>query len=155
NAADAVPEDAGGDTDADDTILRFIDNASTHVGLIPLPAHERIEGTVSGTVGGEYPTGTLVVAEGGAQVSYTIADASGHYTLINVPDGATIVGYRQGRMVESVTAGSGDQTGVDLPLVAEGIEALPSVSGSVNIVDAPGGATTSVVLVPASVFNEL
>src|SRR5690606_20849628 len=36
----------------------------------------------------------------------------------------------------------------------EGLDALPPVSGSVNIVDAPGGSATSVVLVPVSVFNE-
>ena len=39
-------------------------------------------------------------------------------------------------------------------MVHEDVAALATISGSVNIVNAPGGATTSVVLVPSSVYDE-
>jgi hypothetical protein len=154
DASSAMPEGEGGDTDGG-AILQVIENASTDVALIPLPAGEQGGGIVSGVVGGEDSAGTLVVAEGSSPAPYTIADQSGAYTIFNVPaGGATIVGYRQGLSVESVAVDGSDQEGVDLQLVAEGVDALPPVSGSVNIVNAPGGAATSVVLVPVSVYNE-
>jgi hypothetical protein len=155
NALDATDETAG-----EDEVLKVIENASTDVSLLLLPQGERGGRIVSGRVGeigddGEVPgAGTLVVAEGASPAPYTIADASGTYTLFNVPQSAvTIVGYRQGLGVASATPGSGEQVDVNLAIESEGIDALPTVSGSVNLVDAGGGATTSVVLVPASVFN--
>jgi hypothetical protein len=161
NAADAIEEAAGGTdgsegSDTDGDVLHVVENASTSIALIPLPDDQRGGATISGTVGGEAPAGTLVVAEGGAAAPYTIADASGGYTIFNVPDaGATIVGYRQGLSLETVSvSGGGEQMGIDLPVVTEGIDALPSVSGSVNIVNAAGGSQTSVVLVPVSVYND-
>jgi hypothetical protein len=154
DATDANPEGEQGDTDGGG-VLQVIDNASTDIALIALPADQRGGGIVSGTVGGEDPGGTLVVAEGSPRAPYTIADIGGAYTIFNVPDGgATIVGYRQGLSLEPVSVGGGNQEAVDLPLVAEGIDALPTVTGSVNIVNAPGGSATSVVLVPVTVYNE-
>lgn len=161
DATDATEEpiEEGGDEDEEERpVKKVIENASTSVALLLLPADERGGAIVSGTVGGEEPGGTMVIAETGEPgASYTIADASGHYTLFNVPDsGATIVGYRQGLSLESASvSGGGDEDAVDLAVVAEGIDELPAVSGSVNIVNAPGGSQTSVVLVPVSVYNEL
>jgi hypothetical protein len=160
NALDATEEPAG-----DDRVVKVIHNASTDVSLLLLPEGERGGRIVSGRVGaidddddddGAVPgAGTLVVAEGAMPAAYTVADASGAYTLFNVPDAAvTVVGYRQGLGVASATPGAGDQTEVDLVIETEGIDALPTVSGSVSLVDAGGGSATSVVLVPASVFNE-
>lgn len=146
-----------GDTDGDRPVKQVIENASTSVALILLPGEEQGGIIVSGTVGGEEPRGTLVVAETGeGNASYTIADASGHYTLFNVPDtGATIVGYRQGLSLEIASvSGGADIEDVDLAVIAEGADVLPDVTGSVNIVNADGSLTTSVVLVPVSVYNE-
>ena len=115
NAADAM------DMDVDHHTAHVIDNASTAVALIPLPAGQRTGVTVSGHVGGDHPEGTLVVAEGGDPVSYTIADASGDYTLFNVPTtGITVRGYRRGLEVETVARDFGDDTdGVELAVVTE------------------------------------
>jgi hypothetical protein len=135
-----------------------IENATTTVALIPLPEEEAGGVSVSGTVGGADPSGTLVVAEGlGEPAPYAVADLSGHYTLFNVPPGAaTISGYRGGLELEpaTVTVADADLEGVDLALVSEDLEELGVVNGSVNIVNAPGGSATSVVLIPTSVFNE-
>jgi hypothetical protein len=84
-----------------------------------------------------------------------VADSTGAYTVFNVRDGAaTLHGYRRGLEVvpRAVTVAAADLTGIDLDVAAEG-EGLAVVSGSVNIVNAPGGSLTSVVLVPSSVFN--
>ncbi len=143
------------DEENDEPIAKVIENAATSIAMLPLPADRRGGVTVSGTVGGEHPGGTLVVAEGSDHAPYGLADLGGRYTIFNVPPGTIIVGYRQGLSVEPATVtGDGEISGVDLPVVVEGLDALPPVSGSVNIVDAPGGSATSVVLVPVSVFNE-
>jgi len=63
-------------------------------------------------------------------------------------------GYRRGLEVvpRAIDVAAADLTGIDLEVAAEG-EGLARVSGSVSIVNAPGGSATSVVLVPTSVFN--
>ena len=133
-----------------------IENPSTTVGLLPLPADQQGGVTVSGNVLGELPGGTLVVAEGSDPAPYGVADRSGAYTLFNVRSGAaTLRGYRRGLEVSprALTVEAADLVDIDLEVLAEGNEALARVSGSVNIVNAPGGSETSVVLVPTSVFN--
>lgn len=132
-----------------------IDNAATSVALISLGAAAKGV-AVAGSVGPE-AAGSLVVAEGpAAPAPYAIADASGDYVLFNVQPGAvTVRGYRQG--IEStpamVTVADVDLADVDLALVSSDPAQLASVSGSLSIVDASGGSVTSVVLVPASVYN--
>ncbi len=150
NAADAVAAE-----DDDESAGWVLENPSTDVALLPFPDDQLSGRTVSGTVGGERPGGTLVVAE--AEQSpprYTIADADGAYAIFNVPAGAhTIVGYRSGLDVEPASIdGDEDVEGVDLGALDEAADAL--VQGSVNIVNAPGGSVTSVVLIPAAVYNE-
>ncbi|HEY0136639.1 MAG TPA: hypothetical protein VGB85_21295, partial [Nannocystis sp.] len=151
----ALPISAA-DATYDDGLGSFvIDNPSTVVGLIGLPMAERGGVTISGKVLGSEPGGTLVVAEGQTPASYGVADSTGAYTVFNVRDGAaTLHGYRRGLEVvpRDVTVAAADLTGIDLDVAAEG-EGLAVVSGSVNIVNAPGGSKTSVVLVPSSVFN--
>ena len=72
-----------------------------------------------------------------------------------VPCAPTLHGYRRGLEVEplAVTVADADLADVDLQILAEGNDSLAAVSGSVNIVNAPGGSVTSVVLVPSSLFN--
>lgn len=149
NAQDAVTDDE------DPAVLGTIDNASTVVALIPYPDAAGV--TITGHVEGELAAGTLVVAEGLDPVSLAVADLDGAFTLFNVPAGsATLRGYRWGLEVEpaAVEVGSADIADVRLGLVHEGVDALSTVTGSVNIVNAPGGSATSVVLVPSSVYNE-
>ncbi|MCA9659716.1 MAG: carboxypeptidase regulatory-like domain-containing protein [Myxococcales bacterium] len=162
SAADGVVEtvpgdDLDGDGDPDDYNQLVIETPTTDVALIPLPAGERGGGTIHGSVLGELPAGTLVVAEGGATPApYGLADRSGEFTIFNVQPGTvSVVGYRAGLEIAPVTVDVAPAMvhEVDLNVVASG-DALGSVSGDANIVNAPGGSVTSVVLVPTSVYNE-
>ena len=141
------------DPDVDgDEHLSFIENASTTVALIPLenPSGFTVSGrvaTVDDDVGG-----TLVVAEGSTG-TYTVADRSGAFTLFNVASGAnTVRGYRGGLQIvpEDIDIDA-DLDGVVLELAGEG---TGTVSGSVNIVNAPCGGETSVVLIPSALFSD-
>src|SRR5690606_24210042 len=95
---DPPETDDGADSDGETYVSDVIDNAATRVALLGLPDDERGGAVVSGTVEGEGVAGMLVVAEGtGGRAPYGIVDASGHYTLFNVPDGmVTLRGYRRG-----------------------------------------------------------
>ena len=152
----ALPISAA-DATYDDTLgVHVIDNPGTVVGLIQLPADQRGGVTITGHVLGVAPGGTFVVAEGPAIAPYGVADSAGAYTLFNVqPGSVTLHGYRRGLEVtpRAVDVAAAALTDIDLEVSAEGNEQLASVSGSVNIVNAPGGSLTSVVLVPVSVFN--
>ncbi|KIG13946.1 hypothetical protein DB30_07362 [Enhygromyxa salina] len=152
STAAVMPVEDDPDDDTDDH-LQVIENASTTVGLLPLDDADQGGFTVMGRVAGEGDDtgGTLVVAEGGRNV-YTVADRSGAFTLFNVEAGSTTVrGYRGGlQLVPESLEVNADVSGVVLELAGD---ALASVSGSVNIVNAPGGSETSVVLIPTALFN--
>ena len=137
----------------DDASPWVVENPATDVALLPLPDDAAGGRTVSGTVHGNAPGGTMVVAEGSTRPApYTIADADGRYTLFNVPDGPhTIVGYRAGLDVVPADI-EGDDDVLDIDLLSADTEATAVLRGSVNIVNAPGGSETTVVLVPASTF---
>jgi predicted small lipoprotein YifL len=125
-----------------------IKNASTDIGLDPR-ADAASLGSVSGTVKGNKPGGTLVVA--GAMSG--IAAPDGTYTIFNVAAGALEVrGYLQGLQLKpanaTVTAGA-ETKGVDL-LADTG--ALGSVTGGLEFVNA-GSSNTTVVLVVKSTFD--
>lgn len=133
-----------------------IQSALTDIGLIGLPADQRGHASISGTVkAGDMSAGVLVVAESGMAVAPSgVSDRHGVYTIFNVPDGAvTVRGYKanlQLTPVDKNVAGA-DMKGVDL---LKSDAALGTIAGQLAIVDAPGGSLTSVVLVPASTFNE-
>jgi Carboxypeptidase regulatory-like domain len=121
------------------------------VTLLPLADPSGL-GSLSGTVIG---TGALVVAEG-PTVASTISGTSGQYVIFNLPPGTyTVRAYVAGWQFTPVQASVlADQETPGVDLAGSGI-ALGSVSGNVNIVNAPGGSATSVVLVVASTFNEV
>jgi hypothetical protein len=129
---------------------KVVQNAATDIGLIPLPNAAEL-GSVSGRVLSDAPGGTLIVAGGATG----IADRDGAYTVFNVPAGQTAVaGYAASVNLASVTADirSGATTeGVDLGVLSA---AAATVSGSVQIVNASGGASTSVILVVEDTFVE-
>jgi hypothetical protein len=121
----------------------------TEIGLIPLRGEAA--GSVSGHVLSEKPGGTLVVVGNHTGV----ADLNGEYTVFNVPPGSvTVEGYALGVNLVSemtdVTAG-GTAAGVDLSVAGT---ATAVVSGTVQIVNATGGAVTSVILAVESTFEE-
>lgn len=129
----------------------------TDIALLALPEDEQGRPSISGTVLAEdRSAGVLVVAENGNEGEgiSSISDKGGAYTIFNVPQGSyTVAGYAAGVVLESKQADVGGEplTGVDL--VASDT-ALGSISGSVNIVNAPGGSVTSVVLVVESTFDD-
>lgn len=134
----------------------LIETALTDVSLVPLPASEQVAGSITGTIlAGDRSGGVLVAAEGGAAGARTaISDKHGGYTIFNVPDGAyTVSGYAAGVALDQkpVNVSAAPVSGVDLSATND---ALGVVSGSVNIVNAPGGSATSVVLVLESTFSE-
>ncbi|MCC6874152.1 MAG: hypothetical protein IT378_07570 [Sandaracinaceae bacterium] len=150
---EALPIDLGAAT-LDEARGRWvIDNAATDVALLPLegPSGSTIEGVVMHADAG----GVLVVAEqGGVAVSTSITDTDGTFVLYNVPAGSTLVaGYRAGLAVtpQTVDAVPAGVQGVALSATDSG---LATVTGRVTIVNAPGGLTTSVILVVASTFDD-
>lgn len=138
----------------------LLQNAATDVALIPLPADKQGMGSISGKVivAGEnkLPGGVLIVAEGGIkQGQIGFSDKKGTYTIFNVPPGEWEVhGYKAFMQLDpaaiSMAMGEG-KNGIDLK---ENAKPYGAVSGNINIVNAPGGSATSVVLVPESTFNQ-
>ncbi|HKY34878.1 MAG TPA: carboxypeptidase-like regulatory domain-containing protein [Polyangiaceae bacterium] len=127
-----------------------VQNAATDIALIPLEDASGL-GNVSGKVMSDNPGGTLVVAGG----STGLADRDGDYTVFNVPAGSVEVsGYAPGVNLETNTAevtANETTSGVNLGVLSE---ATASVTGNIQIVNAPGGSTTSVILVVEETFQE-
>jgi hypothetical protein len=127
-----------------------LSSALTDVGLIALDDAPR--GSISGTVLADNPGGALVVAGGVTG----IADTHGDYAIFNVPAGSvTVEGYLPGVNLESESVeltADAEETGVDLATLSA---ATATVSGGVQIVNAPGGSETSVILVVESTFDDM
>jgi hypothetical protein len=133
-----------------------IQTALTDIALIALPAEQHGLSSISGSVvADEQSGGVLVVAEdeGGAGLS-AVTDRKGGFTIFNVPDGSySVKGYAAGLQLDpaSVDVSGADLSDVNLARSAAG---LGTLAGNINIVNAPGEAATSVVLVVASTFND-
>jgi hypothetical protein len=131
-----------------------IDAPSTEVTLLPLADPGAYGRQISGSISAPLPGGTLVVAEGGVGVAPSaIASRAGEFAIFNVPSGSfELAGYKRGLELgrTAVDTREGSVTGAALT-VSE--VSVGDVSGNVNIVNAPGGSLTSVVLVPESVFD--
>ncbi len=148
DVSDAAPTDA----------YYVVDNALTQIGLIPLEAGDRskisgsivaLEGAATGNVGG-----VLVVAASADAAFSGISDRSGNFTIFNVTAGDYVVqGYAADIQLdtEDVSVAAAAVEGVTLNQIEA---ALATVSGSVQLVNAPGGAMTSVILVVADTFDE-
>ncbi|MBA2662375.1 MAG: carboxypeptidase regulatory-like domain-containing protein [Bradymonadaceae bacterium] len=150
----ALPIDASVGTDKDGKWR--ISTALTEIAMIALPESEQGRAAISGRVlASTRSDGVLVVAERDNKGISGVSDRRGHYTIFNVPPGGYAVrGYAAGVQLEPVSATmqDADLTGVDLQ---ESDKGVASVSGTIQIVAAGGGLTTSVVFVVASTFNEL
>jgi hypothetical protein len=132
-----------------------IENAITTVALLPLPGDTSGLGSISGSITARNAGGILVVAETAAEGFTGFSDSSGDYTIFNVPAGSySVNGYFAGVQlvpVDVALAAGEKKTGVDL---ADAGTPLSTVSGNLQIVNAPGGLTTSVVLAVESTFVE-
>ncbi len=148
----AVPIDLEMTVDRDGA--KVVMNTATDVSLLPLPGGDTGV-TVRGKVDHDLGDGVLVIAEQGDRaVATALSGSDGSFVLFNVPAGSTeLTGYRAGLDVESETVDVGNMDVGDIVLSA-GTEGLGTVSGSVNIVNAPGGSLTSVILVVESTFIE-
>lgn len=151
----ALPIDVSEATPVDATYV--VDNALTKVGLIPLEDGDRatISGSIvaladsdTGNVGG-----VLVVAAGEPGAFSGISDKSGNFTIFNVTDGDyEVSGYASDIQIESeaVSVAGAAVEGVTLDQLAD---ATATVTGNVQIVNAFGGAVTSVILVVEDTFE--
>jgi len=132
----------------------ILQTALTDIGLIVLEAGAPTASIYGSAEMPETVKGTLVVAELSATQGYTaIADLTGSYRIFNLPAGSyTVRGYTQGSNYSpaAVTLADAESKEANLTLSSD---ATATLSGSVQIVNAPGGSTTSVILVVESTFN--
>lgn len=136
----------------DDHLFLSADN--TDVELLPLDDVEDLA-LVRGELA-DSAAGALIVAETEAATPapFGLVGPKGDFTIFNVPKAeVTLRGYRKGVNIEPATLTvDGDVTDVTLTLKET---ELGSVAGNINIVNAPGGSLSSVVLVPESVFDPI
>ena len=98
-------------------------------------------------------SGTLIVATGPVTQS-ALTDRSGAFTLFNVEDGAyTLKGYAAGVDVTPLELDVAGEDEEDVELTAT-LRSLATVTGSIQLVNAPGGAKTSVILVVEDTFDD-
>ena len=130
-----------------------VSSGFSSVGLYPVddlvPVYN-IEGLVS-----DKSKGVLVIAEcDSPPCRYAYTDENGNFRIMNVPAGIyDIKAYAVNLNYSSpeVTVVDADITGVTVDPLATDVSTL---SGSVNIVNAPGDLKTSVVLMPSATFIE-
>lgn len=151
----ALPIDLSTATKDDDSGVYRVNNALTEVLLIPLPESEQGRSTIYGRViapGQE--AGVLVVAEVDGKGYSALSDKQGYFSVFNVPDGsAEVQGYKAELQLDAEQVSVSGEDVVDVEL-SESDQTTTDMSGTVDIVNAPGGSLTSVVLVVESTFNE-
>lgn len=159
----ALPLDTSGAkaTDADHPYV--VESGPSAIGLDPVAPELKGLPTLSGRVDVSTPDGgvsdaeILVAAEqqGGTGTPTTVtgrADTTGAYTLFNVPAGDyQVQAYRKGANYtpKAAKVATSDVTQIDLALSQTPTATL---DGSVNLVAAPGGSVTSVVVALESTF---
>jgi hypothetical protein len=131
-------------------------NALTNVALVPLPTKQQGLTNISNSIlAGDLSNKVLIMAKPATDVGISaVNNKAGAYTIFNVPAGSYGVhGYAAGVQLEPVdtTVAAADLTGINL---SESNAVLGSISGQIQIVNAPGGSKTSVVLVVESTFND-
>lgn len=149
----ALPLDASSAVDNDGAWV--IESPLTTIGLIALPGDTSVLGSISGVIDGSKTSGLLVVAEGTTGAFVGFSDEGGAYTIFNVPAGDySVTGYAAGIQLETVQISVEAGEAVEGVNLAETSAALSTLSGNVQIVNAPGGSATSVVLAVESTFEE-
>jgi hypothetical protein len=135
-----------------------VENTLTTVDLIGLPAGDRsqisgsivaLDSAAPGAVGG-----VLVVAKGTDAAVSGLSDKSGAFTIFNVPAGDyELDAYGSDIVVESksVSVAATPLEGITLKQLDA---TTAAVTGSVQLVNASGGAATSVILVVEDTFDE-
>lgn len=148
----ALPIDTANPVEDGDALV--VTSALTDIGLIALAdgfGTGRIFGTVENPPNG---AGVLVVAEAGGAGLAAIANREGDYTIFNVGPGSYAVsGYALDVNYDPVTVDVAESADAEANLSLNEL-AAGSVSGSVQIVNAGGGAATSVILAIESTFDD-
>lgn len=145
----ALPVDTSEAEETDDGYA--LANGATDVGLVEMP-----EGTGTGAIAGvcEVPAegaGVLVVAGGATGV----ADRDGAYAIFNLDPGShTVTAYATGVNYAPATVEVEADATAQADLSIADTETA-TLSGTVQIVNAPGGSVTSVILVEASTFDDV
>ena len=147
----ALPVDSTNPVDKD----LVVESSLTDIGLIALEAGAgtaAIYGTVEQP---ETSRGALVVAESSPNDGFTaIADREGDYRIFNLAAGTyTVKAYAQDVNYNpgSATVATGGEAEVNLSI---NDDSTATLSGGVQIVNAPGGSATSVILVVESTFSD-
>ena len=143
------------DTDEDGTVVgQTIENATTRIALVARGDGDATGVSISGNVDAGDPAGTLVVVDSGGTIRSGLADLSGDFEIFDIPNGsATIDGFKGGLALSQETRDVADADITDVQLSDLGSDQVGSVTGSVSIVNAQGGAGTSVVLIPKAVYD--
>lgn len=148
----ALPVDVSSPVEMDGMLI--VDTVLTDIGLIPLEPGAGTA-TIHGSV--EIPDesrGALVVAESDPDTGFTaLADRNGDYRIFNLPAGTyDVQAYNQGVNydAENVSLAGGEDKEVNIALNNDD---PGDVSGTVQIVNAPGGSLTSIILAVESTFN--
>ena len=148
----ALPIDTANPAEGGNRLV--VASALTDIGLIPLPDGFGT-GTISGTV--ELPpngAGVLVVAETAGSGVAAIANSGGDYTIFNVDVGNyAVTGYAQGVNYDGLSVDVAADGNAEANLTLND-QAAGTVSGSVQIVNAFGGAATSVILAIESTYDD-
>lgn len=152
NSTMAVREETGWVVEGTITDVVLIALEDLAAPRVTISGHVVLAGDVGGVLARDVG-GVLVVAEGGSLSHSAISDVLGAYTIFNVPPGDYEVrGFKADLQLVPVSiSATMDLSDVDL---IEGGGPLSTVSGSINIVNAFGGAVTSVVLVVESTFSD-
>lgn len=133
----------------------IIENTLTTIALIVLPGDTSDLGSISGAISSNVNAGVLVIAEAEGAALIGFSDSDGGYTIFNVPAGSyTVQGYAAGLQLDPIATSVQDGEAVEGVDLTEADRPLNSVSGSVQIVNAPGDSQTSIVLALESTFVE-
>ncbi len=125
----------------------------TEIGLISLPAEQQNQKSISGSLSVE-EGGVMIVAEcENTPCPYTYTDLKGKFVLLNVANGNyKVAAYKAGLSFTSVDSVV-NNANVENVILTKNENQLGTISGSVNIVNAPGGSVTSIVLIPEAIFD--
>ncbi len=131
----------------------FVTSGFLDIGLLPLPEEKQGGVTVSGHLS-EPLSGVLIIARcPTASCPYTYTDKEGFFAFFNVqPGDYEMAALKSGMSFTSVpvTVADSDISDIFIERIAD--PTLGSISGQVNIVNAPGGLKTSVVLMAEETF---
>jgi len=141
-----------------DTFVRtangyFVSSGFLDIGLLPLPDEKKGGFTVSGVLS-EPMSSVLIIARcAEAPCPFTFTGADGDFVLFNVqPGDYEMAAIKSGMAFSSVpiTVVDADISDILLERIAD--PDLGSITGQINIVNAPGGLKTSVVLMAEETF---